>query len=45
MPCKKKLNDSKMNSKDNRTLAPHFLNRQFKVDEPNQVCVGDLTYI
>ena len=33
------------NSKHNEAISPNLLNRNFKVNEPNKVWVGDITYI
>ncbi|HSN24030.1 MAG TPA: IS3 family transposase [Methylomicrobium sp.] len=33
------------NSKHDQPIAPNYLDRQFKVDRPNQVYAGDITYI
>ncbi len=33
------------NSNHDRAVAPNLLNRQFEVEQPDRVYVGDITYI
>lgn len=42
---KLKYKPNTTNSKHNLYVAPHLLNREFKVDAPSKVWVSDLTYI
>ncbi len=46
LACKTKLRfKATTNSKHDQPIAPNHLDRQFSVDLPNQVYVGDITYI